>query len=248
MSESHDVVWTPEKIAATWDFFSEILAGSDLYFSSHSGRWIVERADRELRLRGKRILDFGCGRGDLLAHLFARGIAAGGLEFSEESARTTSERFAGESLFQGIVAGPSELEDGSFDVVFLVEVIEHLLDDQIPQALAEVHRLLAPGGRVVVTCPNAEHLAADSVRCPDCGAVFHRWQHLRSLDPASVSALFVRHGFSTEKAVGVYWGLTPSATARTWLRNRGRLPKPHLLYIGGRQAGARVDGDAARMT
>ncbi len=232
MSETHDVVWTPEKIAATWDFFSESLAGSDLYFSSHAGRWIVKRADRELHLRGKRILDFGCGRGDLLAHLFSRGIAAEGLEFSEESARTTSERFAGQPLFQGIAAGPSELEDGSFDVILLVEVIEHLLDDQIPQALAEVHRLLAPGGRVVVTCPNGESLAGDSVRCPDCGAVFHRWQHVRSLDPASISALFERNGFHTEKAEGVYWGLTPYAVVRTWLHNPGRLPTPHLLYIG----------------
>lgn len=232
MSETHDVVWTPEKIAATWDFFSESLAGSDLYFSSHAGRWIVKRADRELSLRGKRILDFGCGRGDLLAHLFARGIAAGGLEFSEESARTTSTRFAGEPLFQGVAAGPTELEDGAFDVVLLVEVIEHLLDEQIPQALAEVHRLLAPGGRVVVTCPNGENLAADSVRCPDCGAAFHRWQHLRSLDPASISALFEGHGFRTEKAEGVYWGLTPYAVVRTWLHNPGRLPTPHLLYVG----------------
>ena len=234
MTESHDVVWTPEKIAATWDFFSESLAGSDLYFSSHAGRWIVKRADKELLLRGKRILDFGCGRGDLMAHMFARGIAANGLEFSEESAKTTSARFAGQPLFQGIAAGPAELEDGSFDVIFLVEVIEHLLDDQIPQALAEVRRLLAPGGRIVVTCPNAETLAADSVRCPDCGAVFHRWQHLRSLDPASTSALFEGHGFTTEKAEGVYWGLTPYAVVRTWLRNPGRLPTPHLLYIGTR--------------
>ncbi|HVN59833.1 MAG TPA: class I SAM-dependent methyltransferase [Gaiellaceae bacterium] len=233
MSETHDVVWTPEKIAATWDFFSESLAGSDLYFSSHAGRWIVKRADSELQLRGKRILDFGCGRGDLLAHLFARGIAARGLEFSEESARTTSARFAGQPLFQGIAAGPAELEDGSFDVIFLVEVIEHLLDDQIPEALTEVHRLLAPGGHVVVTCPNGENLAADSVRCPDCGAVFHRWQHVRSLDPASISALFESHGFRTEKVEGVYWGLTPYAVVRTWLRNPGRLPTPHLLYIGG---------------
>jgi SAM-dependent methyltransferase len=232
VSETHEVVWTPEKIAATWDFFSEHRAGSTWYFSSHAGRWIVKRSDRELGLHGKRILDFGCGRGDLLAHLFARGIAARGLEFSEESERSTSERFAGEPLFQGVAAGPSELSDGSFDVVFLVEVIEHLLDDQIPQVLAEVHRLLAPGGQVVVTCPNGEDLGAERVRCPDCGAAFHPYQHVRSLDPASISILFEQHGFRTDTSEGVYWGLTPYAVVRTWLRNPGRLPTPHLLFIG----------------
>jgi 2-polyprenyl-3-methyl-5-hydroxy-6-metoxy-1,4-benzoquinol methylase len=232
VTETHDVVWTPEKIAATWDFFSDNLAGSDLYFSSHAGRWIVKRVDRDLELKGKRVLDFGCGRGDLLAHLFTEGIAAQGLEFSQESARTTSARFQGEPLFQGIAAAPEELPDDSFDVVLLVEVIEHLLDDQIPQTLAEVRRLLAPGGRVVVTCPNAEDLKSDSVRCPDCGARFHRWQHVRSLNPHSIAALFDQHGFQTETAVGVYWGLTPYAVIRTWLRNPGPLPRPHLLYVG----------------
>jgi SAM-dependent methyltransferase len=226
-------VWTPEKIADTWDFFSEALGGGDLYFSSHAGRFIVERVDNELHLKGKRVLDFGCGRGDLMAHMFAQGIAAEGMEFSPESKRIASERFAGEPLFGG-VAGPGELADASFDVVLLVEVIEHLLDDQIEPTLAEVRRLLRPGGRVVVTCPNGEKLADDSVRCPDCGGVFHRWQHVRSLDPRSIAALFEQHGFATEKAEGVYWGLTPYAVVRTWLRNPGRLPKPHLLYIGRR--------------
>ncbi len=40
----------PEKIAATWDFFSENRAGSTWYFSSHAGRWIVKQVNRELGL------------------------------------------------------------------------------------------------------------------------------------------------------------------------------------------------------
>jgi SAM-dependent methyltransferase len=234
VTETHDVVWTPEKIAATWDFFSDQLGGRDLYFSSHSGKWIARRVDRMLGLKGKRVLDFGCGRGDLLAHVFARGVAASGFEVSEESAHVTRARFAGQPLFRGIATRPGELPDESFDVVLLVEVIEHLLDDQIEPVLAEVRRVLAPGGRVVATCPNGEELADDSVRCPDCGAVFHRWQHVRSLDPRSISRLFESHGFRTEKAEGVYWGLTPYAWFRTWLHERGRIPEPHLLYIGAR--------------
>jgi SAM-dependent methyltransferase len=232
--ETHEVVWTPEKIAETWDFFSEQLGGRDLYFSSHSGRWIAKRVDKELELEGKRVLDFGCGRGDLLGHLFARGVAAVGFEVSEDSAAATRARFSGNPLFGGVATSRDELGDGSFDVVLLVEVIEHLLDDQIEPVLAEVHRVLAPGGRVVVTCPNGENRKDESVRCPDCGGVFHRWQHVRSLDPASISRLFEEHGFSTQSAEGVYWGLTPFATLRTWLHERGRLPEPHLLYVGVR--------------
>jgi cyclopropane fatty-acyl-phospholipid synthase-like methyltransferase len=234
VAETHDVVWTPEKIAATWDFYSESRAGGIWYFSSHAGRWIVKQVEHDVGLRGKRILDFGCGRGDLLAHLLERSIAAQGLEFSEESARTSRERFAGNPLFRGVAAAPDELGDASVDVVFLVEVIEHLLDEQIEPTLAEVRRLLAPGGVVVATSPNAEDLRAESVRCPDCGGVFHQFQHQRSLDPRSIAQLFESHDFTTQKSEGVYWGLTPYAVVRTWLRNPGRLPRPHLLYVGGR--------------
>ncbi len=41
--------------------------------------------------------------------MFAQDVAAGGLEFSQESARSTSARFTGERLFQGIAAAPEEL-------------------------------------------------------------------------------------------------------------------------------------------
>lgn len=233
MPETHDVVWTPEKVAASWDFFSTL--DRELYFSQHSGDAIAERADRELTLSGKRVLDFGCGRGDLLASLYARGVPAQGLEFSDESARTTIARVGSNPLFRGVAASPAELDDGSADVVFLIEVIEHLLEDQIDDTLNEIRRLLADGGHVVVTCPNDEKLQNDRVRCPDCGGIFHRWQHMRSLTPETISTLFERHGFRTRVATGVYWGLTRAIRFRLRARRPFTpLPAPHLLYIGQR--------------
>jgi 2-polyprenyl-3-methyl-5-hydroxy-6-metoxy-1,4-benzoquinol methylase len=232
MSESHDVVWTPDKIAATWEFFREQRGGTTWLFGQHAGRWVAERANRELHLRDKRVLDFRCGTGDLLQHLFQRGIAAQGVEPSERAAGRAAERFTNEPLFRGVATGSKDLPDGSFDVVLLIEVIEHLLEEEIAPTLDDVKRLLAPGGAVFVTAPNGEDLRSTSYRCPDCGGVFHQYQHLRSLDPRSTSALFEANGFRTEKCLGVYWGLTPYAAFRTWLRGRGHLPKPHLFYIG----------------
>src|SRR5262249_22418658 len=187
--EPHEVAWTPEKVDRLWGYYATNPAYRGQFFSAHSGGAIAARADRELSLGGKRVLDFGCGRGDLLAALFARGLAASGLEFAAAAAEETRERFAGEPRFGGggLATGlPSPRSAGSFDVVFLVEVVEHLLDDQLEPTLAEVHRLLAPGGRVVATTPNAEELAASAVRCPDCGATFHRWQHQRALTTVSI--------------------------------------------------------------
>lgn len=232
MAESHDVAWTPEKIAATWDYFRERRGATTWMFGKHAGRWVTQRADRELKLSGKRVLDFRCGTGDLLFHLFGRGIAVQSVEPSAKAAAQTEERFRNEPLLRGVSTSSEELLDGSFDVVLMVEVIEHLLDDDVAPTLAEVKRLLAPGGAVFATAPNSEDLTSTSMRCPDCGGIFHQYQHLRSLDPQSLSKLFEEAGFRTEKAVSTYWGLTPYARARTWLRNSGHLPTPHQFYIG----------------
>jgi SAM-dependent methyltransferase len=236
--EPHQVEWTPEKVDRLWGYYATNPAYRRQFFSAHSGAAIAARADRELSLGTKRVLDFGCGRGDLLAALFARGIAADGLEFSTSAVEETRTRFAGERLFRGVehaAALPSAIADGAFDVVFLVEVVEHLLEDQLEPTLTEVRRLLGLGGQAFVTAPNAEDLSASAVRCPDCGATFHRWQHQRSLTPSSIAALFERHGFATESSEALFWGLTRAVELRTRLRNRGRAPRPHLLYVGSRR-------------
>jgi SAM-dependent methyltransferase len=230
--ESHDVVWTREKIAANWEFFWQERGATTWLFTKHAGDAVVARADRELGLKGKRVLDWGSGPGDLLQHLFARGIAARGVEPSAYARTQVDSRFGAEPLFQGVVADSAELPDGSFDAVLLVEVIEHLVEEDIAPTLAEVKRVLAPGGAVFVTAPNKEDLASTRYRCPDCGGVFHQYQHLRALDPGSLAAYLEAAGFRTEKSVPLFWGLSPYAKLRTWLRSGGRLPQPHLFYTG----------------
>jgi SAM-dependent methyltransferase len=229
----HEVEWTPEKVERLWDHYGSIDAFRPLYFSAHSGAAIVERADAELGLQGMRVLDFGSGHGDLLAHLFHRGIAAHGLEFSAGSAAATRARFASEDRFRGIeVAGalPAPYPDGSFDVVFLVEVVEHLLDEQLEPTVRELSRLLAPGGHVVATTPNAEDLVLEDVHCPDCGATFHRWQHQRSLTAASLATLF--GGFEVVRVEALDWAGSRRSRLRRVLRGGGGAP--HLLYVGRR--------------
>jgi SAM-dependent methyltransferase len=236
----HDVAWTEAKIAQFWDDYGSDEAHGSAYFSSYAGSAIVERVERIVPLRDRRVLDFGSGRGDLLGHLFGRGIAAEGLEFSEESAEITRRRFAGQPLFGDVEVAarlPSGLRERSFDVVFLVEVLEHLLDDQIGPVLDEARRVLVPGGHVVATTPNDEELAGEAVRCPDCGARFHRWQHLRSFSAASMAALFAGHGFEAHTAEGTNW--TPPRLRRVRALLGRPQPRPHLLYVGVSRDGAR---------
>lgn len=55
------------------------------------------------------------------------------------------------------------------------EVLEHLTDDQRRQGLAEMARVLKPGGHVFVTVPADENLAEGRVVCPGL------WQRVSSL-------------------------------------------------------------------
>lgn len=108
--------------------------------------WILDAAGD--RARG-RVLDDGCGLGLYLERLAAGARAAVGVEFDAERARLAG----GRGLRVAQAAGEHlPFPDDAFDLILSHEVLEHVADDR--QALQEIARLLAPGGRAVVFVPN----------------------------------------------------------------------------------------------
>jgi SAM-dependent methyltransferase len=105
--------------------------------------------DRYAPLRGRRILDVGCGIGTYVDQLRRFSDQVYGIDIE-------CERIAegGRSLPNLLVAAAESppFVPGSFDVVLLHEVLEHVEDDH--QVVAEAYRLLAPGGRIVIFAPN----------------------------------------------------------------------------------------------
>lgn len=100
-------------------------------------------------LRGREVLDAGCGPGFYTQWLAERGARVTAFDLNAEFVRRTRER-VGEMarVLQADLAVPLEFaEDGSFDLVVCVLVL-HYLKDWGP-ALAEFHRVLRPGGRLV---------------------------------------------------------------------------------------------------
>lgn len=100
------------------------------------------------RVKGK-VLENGCGVGMYIEHLSPSGGTVIGLEYDFEraaEARKNSPHIlnaAGESI---------PLPSSTFDLILSHEVIEHVQDDRA--AIREMIRVLRPGGRAVIFCPN----------------------------------------------------------------------------------------------
>jgi ubiquinone/menaquinone biosynthesis C-methylase UbiE len=109
-------------------------------------------------LKGCRILEIGCGRGDFtcwLAEKFGNAAEIYGADFSATAVRkaqafANSRRLPARWLVTDIqcIAAPSE----NFDVIFCCETLEHVPNPR--KALAELVRVLKPGGRLFVSTPN----------------------------------------------------------------------------------------------
>jgi len=114
---------------------------------------------RERDLVGCRVLEIGCGRGELACRLAAWKTAPRALvaaDFAESAVRLGRGRAARECLgtIRWTVANMQQIpfRDGTFDTVISCETIEHV--PAPVEALREVHRVLRPGGRLLMTTPN----------------------------------------------------------------------------------------------
>lgn len=103
-----------------------------------------------------RALEIGCGSGKLLLGLSRVGWRAEGVEVDPVAAQLARE-VSGQRVWDGDFRRAS-LEAGSYDLIVLNHVLEHL-EDPI-SALQRGRELLAPGGRVVLLYPNPSSLGA----------------------------------------------------------------------------------------
>lgn len=97
--------------------------------------------------RGASCVDVGCGAGHAVAELVAKGLKVTGVDADPEAVEAARVR-APRAMFHVAHSDELPLEDGSVDGYRALRLF-HLLEDPVP-TIAEAHRVLRPGGRIVV--------------------------------------------------------------------------------------------------
>jgi len=235
--ERHEIEWTTAKSKRLWEYYGSNPKYREIFFGFMAGDLVARFMFAKIAAPSDaRFLDFSCGRGDLVAaclpHLRGK-QEIHATDFSDTYVNAVNERFKGEPRFKGAIlseAFPSPFPTGHFDVVFATEVIEHLNDSELDGMLTECKRLLKPGGHVFFTTPNKEDYDAAKVMCPDCGCVFHKWQHLRTWSAETLRERIEKARFITCCVDAVAWLSWKHRLLEMVLRRR--YDKNGLVYIG----------------
>ncbi len=111
----------------------------------------IERIGRETGSSGKRLLDFGCGTGGLLAEAKRSGFQVCGVE-THEAAVAFARRGRDLPVYASIEELRSERGDDVFDVVVARHTVEHVSNPK--QTFRDFRGLLRPGGLLVIIVPH----------------------------------------------------------------------------------------------
>jgi SAM-dependent methyltransferase len=146
-------------------------------------------------VKDKTILDFGCGSGYGSAELATSARSVEAVDTSRDAISHASSRFHKSNLRFTFIDPQKELPfpDGTFDAVVSFQVIEHVADDD--GYIAEAHRVLAPGGRLLLITPNRAH------RLFPRQLPWNRW-HVREYDQHGLTSLVSRH-FAKVESLGM---------------------------------------------
>ena len=129
-------------------------------------RWLWLRQRLPRRHDGPRLLDIGCGSGAFTIGAALRGYHSLGLSWDQRNQAVAIER----ARRCGAQTASFDIQDirqlhrredlqGKFDVVMMLEVIEHIIDDS--KLLKDAARCLKPGGTLLLTTPNFDLIPID---------------------------------------------------------------------------------------
>lgn len=138
---------------------------------------------------GHRLLEIGCGHGDMLVEAVRRGYEVAGVEISAHAVEVANRRLGRTAVSVGSI-GTVDLPAEYFDVVAFADVIEHVRD---PKAfLHRVYGALKPGGMAVLITPSLDSL---SRRIMGSRWMEYKIEHLFYFSERSIQELLGSCGF-----------------------------------------------------
>jgi len=143
----------------------------------------------ELLRSANRVVDLGCGRGELIELLREAGVDAYGVEIDPDFIALLEEKGI-EVVAEDAISHLGKLEDGSLGGIVASHLVEHLPPAAVAQLVALAAETLGAGGVLILETPNPESLVAGSIN-------FHRdLTHVRPIHPDTLAFLAESAGFS----------------------------------------------------
>jgi len=160
---------------------------------------------------GARIADAGCGSGVIAGHAAKIARQVVGFDSNPEAIRYASEAFGSDRV--RFVLGPFEriIDEGPFDQIYCLEVIEHLYEEQAIETLRLFSRAAAPEAQLLVTTPNAHSawpLIEWSLDRLQLVPTLAQAQHLTLFSRKSLVRALDRAGWRVEE-LGTFNGVAP---------------------------------------
>ena len=177
------------------EYYDRIARQYDLDRFGNSYGQYIDAQERKLLKRWKvgtddgKTLEIACGTGRLLD------FATAGVDASCEMLEIARKKYPGKRL-EHAFGNSTPFADGEFATIYSFHLMMHLDMDEINGILAEAHRLLRPGGRLIFDIPS--RLRRRIVRRPPSG-----WHGDTSMTLDSVATLAGDNGFTLARSGGI---------------------------------------------
>jgi 2-polyprenyl-3-methyl-5-hydroxy-6-metoxy-1,4-benzoquinol methylase len=159
---------------------------------------------------GQTILDLCCGAGRLSGIMSHRSRVIG-VDISGVAIRMAEEKHLGKSTFEfrQMDAHALSMPEESFDVVLLIDSIEHVMDAE--RVFSEIRRVLKRGGRLMATVANRDSVNQILMTKLGHPEFVTNYQHVKEFSYRETLDLLARHQFELDRTAGIflypYWGV-----------------------------------------
>ena len=183
------------------EYFDRIASRYDEWYKTNTGQY-VDKVEKWLvfsmmKMKSGKALDLGCGTGNYTLELKKRGFDVIGLDASEGMLKIA--RSKGLNCIKGD-AYSLPFPDESFDLVLSVTMFEFIHEPE--KVLVEIHRVLKPGGEVVIGTMNGRSAWFLFKRLKSL-FVETAYRYARFYTPKELEGLVRKAGFNNVESAGV---------------------------------------------